>query len=129
VLNAAVMTTKSPRFATAMSRFALITAIAGCMQLESSGIDSSPPVGPPTSLAGPIPCGSMQCPSGTLCTHWTSGIDAGVPDSQSCGIVPAQCRVYDCTTNCAECIYELCSSAGYYHRVNLVGRDLYCPGI
>src|SRR6186713_2264231 len=101
------MTIQSAKFATAMSRFARSAAIAacvlfatGCLRIDSSGGD---PARKPdahvsgTSLQGSVSCGAMQCPSGTLCAHWSSGIDAAVPGNNTgCVIVPASCHVEDC---------------------------------
>jgi len=126
-----------------MSRFARCAAIAssvlaaGCLRIESSGSD---PAGAPdafvpgTSLDGAISCGSMQCSSGTLCAHWSSGIDAAVPGNNTgCVIVPASCRVEDCGQftyyGCPQCIYDLCSTTSTGAGVSLDARDLYCPGV
>jgi hypothetical protein len=115
----------------------LCVALAACLRIDSTGKDMmqpdapSPP--PSTSLEGAIPCGAMQCPSQSLCTHWSSGIDAGVPGNNiGCSIVPTSCRVYDCDDlqeRCAPCISDLCSSGSYGYGVSVIGRDLYCPGV
>jgi len=105
------------------------------MHIDSSGSEPAPDAfvrG--TSLAGPVRCGSMQCPSGTMCTHWSSGFDAGFADENvACTIVPQSCVVRDChefAERCSPCISQLCqgsTSTDYGYGVSVSGRDLYCP--
>ena len=128
------MMMKRASFATSMSCFLVAAAIVGCMHVETTGVDHGPPPDasdPGTSLAGTIQCGSMSCQAGTLCIHWSAGIDAGVPgNSESCEVVPLGCRVQDCRGSaCPACIAQLCSSAGYTDYFYLEGRDLHCPGV
>src|SRR5262245_27372214 len=128
------MMMKRASVATSMSCFLVVAAIAGCMRIEASGPDGTGPLPDafvPTSLEGTIQCGSNVCSSGTLCAHWSTGIDAGVPGNyDSCEIVPTGCRVFDCRGQaCPACIAQLCSSAGYTDYFYLEGRNLVCPGV
>jgi hypothetical protein len=143
VLCGTTMLTKRARVATPVSWFLALLSISSCLRIESTNPDHTDP--PPdafvrgTSLDGPVTCGSMVCPARSLCTHWSSGIDAGVPDdggsygeNLTCSSVPASCPVQDCdefTQRCSPCIDALCSSTGYGYGVSVIGRDLYCPGV
>jgi hypothetical protein len=129
------MQTKRASIATSMSCFWVVVAIAGCFRIETTSSDDSNPLPdafvPPTSLQGSIPCGASTCGSGTVCAHFSAGIDAGVPGNyDTCEIVPSGCRVSDCYGSaCPACIAQLCSSLSYTEYFRLEGRNLYCPGV
>ena len=139
MLNGTRMQLERARTTTSLSWFLVPLAIAGCLRVESTGADPDPRPDAfvhGTSLDGTIRCGSMQCPSGTLCTHWASGIDAGVTgDNVTCTIVPTSCAIRDChefAERCSPCISQLCSGGGATssgYGVSVTGRDLYCPGV
>jgi hypothetical protein len=128
------MSTKRARITTPLSCFCALLSIASCLRIETTGPESTSPDAfvPGTSLVGPIQCGFMQCPSGSLCTHLPYGHDAGAPADENvlCTSVPSGCRVDDCNDledRCSTCINALCSSPDGY-GVSVIGRDLYCPG-
>ena len=115
------MTTKQTRFATTMSRFAVLAAIAACG--ASSGR---------TGLDGRITCGDKFCETGQLCATMAAGVDAAVPGQPIyfCSTVADGCLVEDCIgTACPVCIRDLCFPGATGYGIELDGRNLTCPGV
>jgi hypothetical protein len=90
--------------------------------------DSSVPSGvDPTSLEGNFDCSGTTCTTGQICLNISAGIDSGsgAGGSHTCETPPSSCSIFDCTSQCSDCIEDLCSPTQVYE---VVGRNVNCLG-